>query len=142
MSQLKFVLIGPRGGRVKLNWDNVLKSASFFFWWRPLASFVLFENFTWTFQQRCEAVFSFYGKKYTGRCPGCLSWGPNCLPKDRAWEDTRQDQEKKVKHRLGWINTKMMILFSEETLDLLAQRHSATFFCLSQWWQYPSLVTS
>ena len=36
MSQFKFVLIGPRGGRGKLNWDNVLKSASFFFGWRPL----------------------------------------------------------------------------------------------------------
>ena len=31
MSQLKYVLIGPRGGRGKPNWDNVLKSASFFF---------------------------------------------------------------------------------------------------------------
>ena len=31
MSQFKFVLIGLRGGRGKLNWDNVLKSASFFF---------------------------------------------------------------------------------------------------------------
>ena len=31
MSQFKYVLIGLRGGEGKLNWDNVLKYASFFF---------------------------------------------------------------------------------------------------------------
>ena len=35
MSQLKFVLIGLRGRGGKLNWDNVLKSASFFFGSHP-----------------------------------------------------------------------------------------------------------
>ena len=36
MSQLKYVLIGLRGRGGKLNWDNVLKSASFFLWSHPL----------------------------------------------------------------------------------------------------------